>query len=160
MTKIFLIIVFILVILFLEIGISPHLVIMGIRPNLIFVSIVSLSVIRGFAKALPWSIFGGLFIDFYSPHHLIGISVLFLLLTSYLAHFLAQNLFKRGNIPSFIVIFIFCILFEEIISIISGINSDPSFRMVFYLPIRILYSTIFAIPIFWFMRKFLTYESS
>src|SRR4030042_1047061 len=106
MSKIIVFVVLGFVILFVQIGISPHLTIFGAFPNLVLLSILSLSIIRGWKKTLPWTIIGGLFLDFYSLYDILGISIIALLVVSYLVYFLSQNIFKKTTVFSIILIFL------------------------------------------------------
>jgi len=159
MKKIVLIIFFIVLILFLQIGILPHFKVLGIFPNLILLSLISLILINGFKKtAIWWAIVAGLFLDFYSLFNIVGISVVFLLLTSYFAHIGSQNLFKKTNFLSLIIIFILTICFYYSLNLIF--KSIFSRELQFY-PLSfftyLIYNLIFAIPVFYPIKEF--YES-
>ena len=148
--KIFLIIIFILILLFLQIGIMPHINIAGAWPNLILVSILSLTVIRGWKKTLPWVIVGGLFLDFYSLHNVLGISVIALLIASYLSYFLSQNIFKGTTFASLVSIFLISIFVYNLLLIIFFKIFNISFDFGFpSFVIGILYNLIFALAIFY-----------
>lgn len=152
--KIACIIIFILVLLFLQIGIFPHLAIVGSFPNLILLTILSLSILQGWKKTLVWIIVGGLFLDFYSLNNVLGISVVSLLLASYLAYFLSQNLFKKTSFFSLILIFLITIFLYNILLIIFfkifAVTFD--FRFLSFI-IAIIYNLIFALPVFYLVKK-------
>ena len=153
--KIFLIIIFILLILFLQIGIMPHINIAGAWPNLILVSILSLIVIWGWKKTLPWVIVGGLFLDFYSLPNVLGISVIALLIASYLSYFLSQNIFKETTFASLVSIFLISIFVYNLLLIIFFEIFNISFDFGFLTFVTgILYNLIFALPIFYFLKRY------
>lgn len=152
--KIFLIIVFILVLLFLQVGIFPHLQILGAFPNLILLSILVLSILQGWKKTLPWIIAGGLFLDFYSLHNFLGISVIALLIVAYLSYFLSQNTFKKTTFFSLILIFLITIFVYNILLIIIFEIFDINFAFSFLtFIVAIIYNLIFAIPLFYLIKK-------
>lgn len=152
--KIGFIIIFILVLLSLQIGIFPHLTIAGVFPNLILLVILSLSILQGWKKTLPWTIVGGLFLDFYSLTSILGVSVISLLVVSYLAYFLSQNIFKKASLSSLalnflIVIFVYSLCLAILFSIFSiGFN----FRFLGFV-VGIIYNLILSLPIFYGLKK-------
>ncbi len=152
--KIACIIIFILVLLFLQIGIFPHLAIADSFPNLILLTILSLSILQGWKKTLVWIIVGGLFLDFYSLNNVLGISVVSLLLASYLAYFLSQNVFKKTSFFSLILIFLITIFLYNILLIIFfkifAVTFD--FRFLSFI-IAIIYNLILALPVFYLVKK-------
>lgn len=145
--RIVLIIVFILVLLFLQIGIFPHLAIAGVFPNLILLSILSLSILQGWKKTLPWTIAGGLFLDFYSLNNILGISVIFLLIVSYLAYFLSQNIFKKTTVSSLLLIFLIAVFVYNLLLIIVF-----DWRFLGFI-VSIIYNLIFVLPVFYLIRQ-------
>ena len=150
------IVLFILVLLFLQIGIFPHLKIVGSFPNLIILSVLCLSILQGWKKSLIWIITAGLFLDLYSLNNFLGISVIGLLLASYLACFLDQNTFKKTNVPSLMLVFLISIAAYNIILIILskifGLVFD--FRILGFF-INLVYNLIFALPVFYIIKKWL-----
>lgn len=141
------IIIFILVLLFLQIGISPHIAIAEVFPNLILLSVLSLSILQGWKKTLAWIIAGGLFLDFYSLINVLGVSVVALFITGYLAYFLSQNVFKQANAWSLLLIFLITIFVYNFILLI---NSD--FRFLSFAS-ALIYNLILALPIFYGIKK-------
>jgi len=145
--KIVFTIAFILVLLFLQIGIFPHLDIAGSFPNLIVLTILGLSILQGWKKSLPWIIAAGLFLDFYSFSNFLGFSVIALLIISYLAEFLSQSLIKKVNLPSVLLIFLITIFAYYLILLIF-------FDLRFIgLIVGIVYNLIFSLPIFYVLKK-------
>lgn len=149
-----LVIIFILLLLFLQVGVFPHLRIMGVFPNLIALAILGTTLLQGWKKTLPWMIAGGLFLDFYSLHNILGISVIGLLIGSYLADFLSQNIFKKANIQSLLLIFSITIFLYGVLLMIFfkifGVASAITFSGFF---IGIIYNLIFSLPIFYGLKK-------
>lgn len=155
MPKIIVVVVFILAILFLQIGILPHLNVLGVYPNLILVSILASSILRGWKKTLSWVIVGGLFLDFYSLNNILGISVIFLLVASYLSYILSQNTFKKTTFFSLVSVFLITVFVYNVLLIlffkIFGIVFDFNF---FGFVFGIIYNLIFALPIFYLFKKY------
>lgn len=141
------IILFIFILLFLQMGIFPHMGILSVFPNLILLSILSLAVLGGWKKNLVWIIIGGLFLDFYSLKEILGISVIALLITSYLAYFLSQNIFKKANIPSLILVFLISIFTYNLVLLIFSGLGFLSFI------VGTIYNLIFALPVFYVVKK-------
>jgi len=152
--RVVLIIIFILALLFLQIGIFPHIAILESFPNLILLSILSLSILQGWKKTLVWIIVGGLFLDFYSLNNVLGISVVSLLIASYLAYFLSQNIFKKTSFFSLVLIFLVAIFLYNILLIIFFKIFAISFDFQFLsFIIAIIYNLIFVLPIFYGLKK-------
>jgi len=155
MSNIITVIIFILLILFLQIGIMPQINIAGAWPNLILVSILSLTVIWGWKKTLPWVIVGGLFLDFYSLPDVLGISVIALLIASYLSYFLSQNIFKETTFASLVSIFLISIFVYNLLLIIFFKLFDINFDFRFLTFVTgLLYNLIFALPVFYFLKRY------
>ena len=151
--RIVLIIIFILVLLLFQIGILPNLAIARAYPNLILLTILSLSIFQGWKKVLPWIIIGGLFLDFYSFHGVLGISVTSLLLVSYVIYFLSQNIFKKDDFISLIILFIINILVYNICLIILSNILTPGFDFRFLTFFTsLIYNLIFALPMFYLIE--------
>jgi rod shape-determining protein MreD len=140
---------FILVLLFLQIGILPHLKIVGVYPNLIFLAIVSLTIINGWRENLGWIIISGMFLDFYSLQNILGITVLILLLACLLSRFLNSKFLKEENKLSLILIFLISSLFYELLLFIIGSNLS-----LLGLIAKIIYNSILALPIFYITKSY------
>jgi len=153
--KIFSIIFYIIVLLFIQIGILPHLVILGAYPNLILLSIISLSILRGWKKMLPWIIGGGLFMDFYSLHNALGVSVTILLIAAYISYFLSQNTFKKATFLSLSLVFLITIVVYGISLIVFSevLGIGLHFGFLNFIT-EIIYNLIFAIPVFYLTKKY------
>lgn len=151
--KIVWIIIFILVLLFLQIGIFPHLKIVGSFPNLILLAILSLSILQGWKKTLSWIIAGGLFLDFYSLNNALGISVISLFIAGYLAYFLSQNIFKKTTAFSLILNFIITIFVYQILLIVlfTVFSITFDFRFLSFI-IGIIYNLVLALPVFYLIK--------
>lgn len=155
--KVVLIIIFVLILLFLHIGVFPHLKIAGSFPNLIVLAILGLSIFRGWKKALPWIIIGGLFLDFYSLHRFLGISVVSLFAASYLIYILSQNFFKEAGLWSLAIIFLIGIFVYQFFLIILFAIFGISFNfMILGFFIGIIYNLVFALPIFFILKKYVS----
>jgi rod shape-determining protein MreD len=140
---------FILVLLFLQIGIFPHLKIAGVYPNLIFLAVVSLTIINGWRENLGWIIICGMFLDFYSLQNILGITVLILLLSCLLSRFLNKKFLKEENKLSLILIFLISSLFYELLLFIIGSNLSLSGLIA-----KIIYNSILALPIFYITKYY------
>jgi len=153
--KIVITVIFILAILFFQIGISSHLSILGIYPNLILLTILSISILKGWKNSLIWIILGGLFIDFYSLHNYLGVSVIMILIVAYLAYFLSQNIFKKTTISSVFLVFLIAVFFSKLFLIIFyrifDISSDFGFLEFI---IEIFYNVMVGLPIFYLIKKY------
>ncbi|MFH1308925.1 MAG: rod shape-determining protein MreD [Patescibacteria group bacterium] len=148
--KIIYIIFFIIILLFLQIGILPHLKILGVFPNLIIISILSLSILKEWKKNFVWIIIAGLFLDVYSLNNIIGVSIISLLGAGILVYFLNQNTFKKANILSLIITFLIGILAFYILSLILSLVFSFSFTFSIVL---VIYNLILSLPVFWVMKK-------
>lgn len=148
-------VIFIIIVLFFQIGILPHLAILGTFPNIILSSLISLSILRGFRKSVIWIIATGLFLDFYSLSGVIGIFVVSMLFCTYFAIFLSRGVFKKSNLLSIIPIFLLVIVFFNFsvlgLQIVFGLK--PEFKALIFL-VNVVYNTIFAIPVFYLIKKY------
>ncbi len=147
------IIIFVLGLLFLQIGIFPHLSIAGVFPNLILLSILSLSILQGWKKTLGWTIAAGLFLDFYSLSGVLGLSVVSLLIVSYLTYFLSQNIFKKANLSSLALNFLIVIFAYSLCLLIlfSVFNVISDFRFSGFI-VAIIYNLVLSLPIFYLIK--------
>jgi len=89
-----------------------------------------------------------LFLDFYSFNNIIGISVVFLLLSSFLVYFLNQNIFKKTNIFSLISVFLIGILAFYILSLIF--IAPLGFLNFITL---LIYNLVLCLPVFYILKK-------
>lgn len=146
--------IFIAIILFLEIGIFPHLKIFGFFPDLMLASVLSLSILKGFKKSLVWIVIVGLFLDVYSLNNYFGISIICMFFAAFTAFFLSQNVFKKTNIASVFPVFLLSItLYNLLFFIIYKILSTPSEFSLIKFIINIVYSAIAAVPVFYSFKK-------
>jgi len=147
--KIASIIIFIAVLLFIQIGILTQIEILGVYPNLILLSVLSLVIVRGWRKSFGWIVFSGLFLDLYSLQNIVGTAVLAIIMSSALISFLIQRFFRKTNSISLLVAFFFSIVFYEILLIIflRIFGIDPNFSLASF-SIKIVYNIVFALPIF------------
>jgi len=134
-------IIFIILVLFLQIGILPHLAILGAFPNLILISVLSLVILCGWKKNLGWIVAAGLFFDFYSPRNILGISILIILAVSIVVQFLSQKFFKKTDNLSIFLVFLAGLIIYGIVYL-----SFPASL------IRIIYDLIFVLPIFHILK--------
>jgi rod shape-determining protein MreD len=74
---------------------SPRLLVMGAQPNLMLLSVVSWSLLRGERQGMLWAFVGGALIDLLSGAPL-GVSSLSLLLVSFLAGLGATTIFRAS----------------------------------------------------------------
>jgi rod shape-determining protein MreD len=149
---------FIVVILFLQIGIFPNLKIFNAFPNILFLALISLIILRGWKRTLGWIIVSGLFLDFYSLHNVLGISILILLLSCLFAQFLNQRFLKKENKISLILIFLISSLFYELLLIVTFIVIGAGYNLTLMgLITKLIYNSVFALPIFytikWYVDK-------
>jgi len=153
--KILLIVIYIIFLLFLQIGVLPHLAIFNSYPNLILLSILSLSIVRGWKKILGWTIISGLFLDFYSLSNFLGISAVALLAVSYIVYSLSQNTFKKTTPLSLALIFLITIFIYNLLVIafyeIANISPGPRFPTFIF---TIIYNWIVALPIFYLIKRY------
>lgn len=136
-------IIFIVPILFLQIGILPKLAILGAFPNLILISVLSLVILSGWQKNLGWIIIAGLFFDFYSLHNILGVSVFMILVVSIIVQFLSQKFFKKTNNLSILLMFLLALVIYEI----PFLNFPTSL-------IKIVYNLLFVLPIFYLLKLY------
>jgi rod shape-determining protein MreD len=148
------IIILVSIILFFQVGIFPHLEIFETYPNIILCSLISMGIIWGFKKSLIWTVVSGLFLDFYSLSSVIGVFVVCLMLCSFISSFLSQNIFKKSNLLSVVPIFILAIISYDLS--VFGMQTIFGFEVrfkVLTLLIDIVYNTVFAIPVFYLIKK-------
>lgn len=135
------IILLVALVLFLQIGILPHLAILEAFPNLILISVLSLVILSGWQKNLGWIVAAGLFWDFYSLQNILGISILLLMVAAFIVHLLSQKFFKKTNNFSLVLVFLAALIIYEI-----PFSHFPASL------IRIVYNLIFVLPIFYLIK--------
>ena len=151
--KYVIIILFIGAVLFLQIGIFPNLKIFNVFPNIILLAIISLAILRDWKENLGWIIIAGLFLDFYGFYNIIGISVIALFLTSLFAGFLNQNLFKKENRFSLILVYLIASLFYELFLMVAFRALGAGFNLTLLeIVIKAIYSSILSLPIFYIVK--------
>jgi len=151
--KIVIIIIFVVIFLFLQIGILPNLKIANVYPNLFLIGLIGLTILIGWKQSLGWIIATGLFLDFYSLNNILGISIFILLLTCIFSQFLNQRFLKKENKLSVVLIFTISLLFFEILSIIlfKILRIESNFYLL-GLIVKIIYSSILALPVFYVIK--------
>lgn len=152
------IVLFIIFVLFLQIGVFPNLKILNTYPNIILLSLISLTILLGWKKNLGWIIVCGAFIDFYSLHNILGTSILILILTCTFSQFLNQRFLKKENKFSLILIFLISSLFYELLlTIIFFVMNIGINLTLIELAIKLIYNSALALPIFytikWYVDK-------
>jgi rod shape-determining protein MreD len=148
------IIVFISIVLFFQIGIFSHLAVLETYPNIILGCLISFSILRGFKKSLVWAVVAGLFLDFYSLNSVFGTFIVCLLLCSYFSFFLSQNVFKKSSFLSVVSVFALTVVFYNLLVFALRGFFGPGFQFgILTFLINVAYNTIFAIPVFYLMKK-------
>ncbi len=150
----FIIIIFCLIIF--QSSLYPYLKIYNAFPNLILITVIILSILKGLKKDLIWIIIGGLLLDIFSFNNPIGTSILGLLFAGYLAYFFSQNIFKKTSIFSVVIISICGTLIYEIfvilILLIGGIDFQFGFIQIIS---QVIYNLIVLVPLFYLTKKFI-----
>jgi rod shape-determining protein MreD len=151
--KITLIVVFVLVVLFLQIGIMPNLKIFSVYPNIILLVILSLSILRSLKENIGWIIVSGLFMDFYGLYNVVGISIAALLLVSIFSQFLNRRFLKKENKLSLVFMFLASsLLYETILIVIFKIFKIEFNFAILDLIVKIVYNSILALPVFYLIK--------
>ncbi|MCX6730025.1 MAG: hypothetical protein NT058_00795, partial [Candidatus Portnoybacteria bacterium] len=97
----------------------PNLQIVNVYPNLFLLCFAGLTMLIGWKKLFGWIIAFGLFLDIYSFSNVLGISVINIFLTCFLAQFLNQRYLKKENKLSVILIFIISVIFYELLLLVT-----------------------------------------
>jgi len=144
---------FIIALLFLQIGILPNFKIFNTYPNLILLTLIALTILRGWKRNLGWIIAAGLFFDFYSLNNITGISIIALLLNCIIVELLNQRYLKKENKLSLILIFVISLVFNEILLIVYSKLFHLGFNFYWLeFVIRTIYGLIFSLPIFYLIK--------
>lgn len=146
--KVYVNIFIILLAVFFQITILPHLGIFGIYPNLILLGIIILIFIGREQEALWWVLLGGIFLDFFSPVRFGGYTISFIIvyfsLTLILKYYFAQ--------PSFLNAFWLIVT----VSIISGlIFSLLTWQFSILIFLEAILNGILGIIGYWFISHYL-----
>lgn len=149
----FIVLLFIILLLFLQIGILPNFKILNTYPNLIFLALIALTILRGWKQNLGWIIGVGLFFDFYSLNNIIGISIVILLLSCVVVELLNRRYFKKENKLSLILIFVISLIFNEILLIVFSklFHLGFSFYWLEFI-METIYGLIFVLPMFYLIK--------
>jgi rod shape-determining protein MreD len=83
--------------------ILPYISILGVRPNLILLAVVSWTLLRGLTEGLTWAFVGGLWFDLLSGGPF-GLSALTLVFVAFLASLLEASLFREHIVLLILII--------------------------------------------------------
>ncbi|MFH1129602.1 MAG: rod shape-determining protein MreD [Patescibacteria group bacterium] len=151
--KYIVIVLFVVALLFLQIGILPNFKIVNNYPNLILLVLIALTILKGWKQNLIWIIVAGLFLDFYSLNNILGVSTLIMLFVCILAEFLNQRYLKKENKLSLILIFTISLIFNEILLIIFSKLFRLGFNFYWLGSVtKIIYGLILSLPIFYLIK--------
>jgi len=78
----------------LQSTVLPYVAILGVRPDLVLLAVVSWTLLRGLGEGLVWAFVGGLWLDLLSGGPF-GISALTLVLVAFLVSLLEASLFRE-----------------------------------------------------------------
>lgn len=133
----------------------PYFEIYNAFPNLILIVVVILSILQGWKKSLIWVIAGGFFLDVFSFKNPLGASILGLLIVSYLAYFVSQNIFKKTSIFSVIINSIGATLIYGFFIILVLLIGRISFQFsLSQLISQVIYNIVFLTPLFYLVKRF------
>lgn len=145
----------------------PYFNLIGVIPNFIFILFFILIFFKNkneYAEGFFIAILAGFFLDILSPFYLpagrqvFGVSIIFMLIVYFLekftVHFLKEGMDKYP-IFYFIPLFLICFLFFNIFSYLFLILLNFGFSIKWDIIFVSLYNLIFALPSFYFYKKFI-----
>jgi rod shape-determining protein MreD len=166
------VVVFIILIFVLQFSVLGAFIKAGRIPNLFVALAVSMVVLFGFEKSVPWILLAGLFMDSGSSW-LIGSGTLVLVLISWLVDKLKiiAELRSKRYLFAFLLaflIFISSVIFDFLIFLLVkfekqlGANDTANLGIManFDYLAKLIYSVFFGIAVYYFVRKFKTQRNS
>ncbi len=132
----------------------PHLTIVGVRPDLMLLVIVSWSLLRGTGEGLLWGFVGGLCLDFLSGAPF-GVSTLALLIVSFLTSLGEVRIYGTHVILPLSTIFLATIAYDFTFLLLLQMLGRPlpwvASAVSIVLPSTVL-NTFLMLPVYWAMR--------
>lgn len=123
--------------------------ILDIKPNLILITIISISLLRGELEGAAAGFFGGLLLDLYSPF--IGLNAFICMITGYITGVFTVGLYKENPfVPVttvFAVTFIYEFLFYIFSILLKGYTSFGYFFKIIFLR-EMVYNALFALAVY------------
>lgn len=111
----------------LESSVAPHLMVAGVKPDLVFVVVVVVAAIFGLGAAVGWAFVGGLMIDLLSPPDLrpLGTSAFSLLVVAGLAAGAARFLPRERAGVAILLAFLLTFAYEALVLALFGVAGAP-----------------------------------
>jgi rod shape-determining protein MreD len=132
----------------------PHVIILGVKPELMLMVVASWSLLRGTGEGMVWAVIGGMGLDLLSGAPL-GTMTVALLVVSFLSGLGESSVFRTHVLLPLVTALVTSLVYDLIILVILGLSGQPVFwldnltRIV--LP-STLVNTLLMPLIFWPLR--------
>lgn len=137
-----------------QVSLLPHLTIVGVRPDLMLLVIISWSLLRGTAEGMLWGFVGGVCLDFLSGAPF-GVSTLALLVVSFLASLGEVRIYGTHIILPLSTIFLATIAYDFIFLLLLQMLGRPvpwvESTVSIVLPSTLL-NVFLMLPVYWAIR--------
>jgi rod shape-determining protein MreD len=137
-----------------QVSLLPHLTIVGVRPDLMLLVVISWSLLRGTGEGLLWAFVGGLCLDFLSGAPF-GVSTLALLIVSFLASLGEVRIYGTHIILPLSTIFLATIVYDFIFLLLLQVLGRPvpwvESAISIILPSTFL-NVFLMLPVYWAIR--------
>lgn len=122
---------------------------LGIKPNLILITIVSISLLRGELEGAAAGFLGGLLLDLYSPF--IGLNAFICMIIGYITGIFTVGLYKENPFVPVITVFIVTFMYEFVFYIFSILLKGYTNFVYFFQTIflrEMVYNALFALVVY------------
>ena len=106
-------------------SVLPHMTVLGVKPELVLLVVVSWTLLRGLTEGLTWAFVGGLWIDLLSGGPF-GFSSLALVLIAFLASLLEANLFREHIVLLMMIMTAASLLYGALYLLLLRLDSHPA----------------------------------
>lgn len=129
----------------LDNSVMPFFSIKGFSPSLLFIFIISYSIVNGYSEGLWLGVFSGLFQDIYFAN-IIGVNALTNMICAVIAGFIGVTIFKEKTLIPVISNFAISMLKGILVfGILYVVGVGMNFRFVFF---NSLYNLLLSLPIY------------
>jgi len=156
--KVFFYIVFILVILLLQTSLVDYIKILGVKPNIILIFVVAVSLLKGHIEGAVIGCITGFALDTISGG-LFGFYALLFLYTGLFVGYINKRFYKENFLVMFFIMFSVSVAFNFIIHLLTSMVSGTGFVQALtkrILP-EALYNSVVSVPLYLFIYKMLTW---
>lgn len=148
----------IILMIVLQATVFRYLAILGVKPDVLLILIISFALLNGINEGIVLSLFGGLLEDILF-NNAIGFVAISLLIVAYLSGLLGKNVFKENTFVAFVFVFLGTILYNLIMvfsMLLMKYELNPSLLFNIII-VQAVYNSIITIFVYRYLVKFNNY---